>query len=47
MAVVGNFILILGVIAITSELLRPGSQTPKVVNSLEGLLTNSIKAAKS
>lgn len=47
MAVVGNFLFILGIIAILSELVRPGSQTPGVVNSLSSLLTNSIKAAKS
>jgi hypothetical protein len=47
MGVVGNFILILGAIAIVGELVRQGSQTAPVVNSLSGLLTNSIKAAQS
>lgn len=47
MAVVGNFIFFLGAIAIISELVRPGSNTAPVLNSLSGLLSNSIKAAKS
>jgi hypothetical protein len=46
-AIVGNFIFILGVIAIIAELVKPQSQTGKVVDSLSGLLTNSIKAAKN
>lgn len=47
MAVAGNFIFILGVIAVIAELVRKGSQTAPVVNSLSGLLSNSIKAAKN
>lgn len=46
-AVVGNFIFILGAIAIIAELVKPGSTTGGVVDSLSGLLSNSIKAAKS
>lgn len=46
MAVVGNFIFFLGIIAILSVLVRPGSQTSGAINSLSSLLSNSIKAAK-
>jgi hypothetical protein len=44
--VVGNFLLIIGAIAIIGELLRNGSATSGVINSLSGLLTGSIKAAQ-
>lgn len=47
MGVIGNFIFILGVIAVLSVLVAPGSKTGIVVNSLSGLLSNSIRAAKS
>ena len=46
-AVVGNFIFIIGAIAIIAELVKPGSQTGHVINATSGLLSNSIKAAKS
>lgn len=46
-AVVGNLIFIIGAIAIVGELVRSGSQTSSVVNSLSGLLTNSVKAAQN
>ena len=46
LGVVGNFLFIIGAIAILNELLRPGNNTSGVVNSLTNLLTNSIKAAK-
>ncbi len=46
-ATIGNFLFIIGAIAIIAELVKPGSQTGSVVNSLSGLLTNSIKAAKN
>ena len=44
---VGNFLFILGAIAIVSELVKPGSQTGTVIDDTSGLLSNSIKAAKS
>ena len=47
MAVVGTFLFLLFSLAIIAELVRPGSNTGPVVNSLTNLLTNSIKAAKS
>jgi len=47
LGLVGNFLLIIGVIAILSQLLSKSSNTSGVVNSLSDLLTNSIKAAKS
>lgn len=47
LGIVGNFLFIIGAIAILNELLRPGNNTSGVVNSLSSLLTNSIKAAKT
>lgn len=46
-AIIGNFIFIIGAIAIIAELIKPGSQTGGVINATSGLLSNSIKAAKS
>ena len=47
MSTVANFIWFLGVIAILSVVLRPGSQTTGAINSTSNLISNSIKAAKS
>lgn len=47
MAVVANFIWFLGMIAILSVALRPGSQITGALNSTGGLISNSIKAAKA
>jgi hypothetical protein len=47
MAVAANFIWFLGMIAILSVALRPGSQITGALNSTSGLISNSIKAAKS
>jgi hypothetical protein len=47
LALVGNFLLLIGTIAILSQLLSKNSNTSGVVNSLSQLLTNSIKAAKA
>ena len=45
--VAGNFIFGIMAIAIIAELVKPGSQTGGVINATSGLLSNSIKAAKS
>ena len=42
-----NFLLIIGTIAILSQLLNKSNNTSGVINSLSDLLTNSVKAAKS
>lgn len=47
MSTVANFVWFLGVIAIISVVLRPGSQTGTAINSTSNLISNSIKAAKS
>jgi len=47
LALVGNFLLIIGTIAILSMLLSKSSTTVGLVNSLSQLLTNSITAAKT
>lgn len=47
LSLVGNFLLLIGTIAILSQLLSKNSNTSGVVNSLSQLLTNSIKAAKA
>ena len=47
MAVVANFIWFLGIIAILSVVLRPGSQTGTAINSTSNLITSAIKASKS
>lgn len=47
MATVANFIWFLGVIAILSVILKPGSQIGTALNSTSNLISSSIKAAKS
>jgi hypothetical protein len=47
MEVVANFIWFLGVIAILSVVLAPKSQIGTALNSTGGLISTSIKAAKS
>ena len=47
LALVGNFLFLIGAIAILSQLLNKNSNTSGVINSLSSLLTNSVKAAKS
>jgi hypothetical protein len=46
MAVVGTFLYGLFALAIIADLLSSKSQTPGVINSLSGLLSNSVKAAQ-
>ncbi len=47
MATVANFFWFLGVIALLSVALRPGSQTTGALNATSNLVSSSIKAAKS
>lgn len=47
MSTVANFIWFLGMIALLSVALRPGSQITGALNSTGNLISNSIKAAKS
>jgi hypothetical protein len=47
MGTIANFLWLLGLIALLSVALRPGSQITGALNSTSGLISNSIKAAKS
>jgi len=47
MEVVANFVWFLGVIAILSVVLKPGSQIGTALNSTGTLVSGSIKAAKA